>query len=301
MSSSRESNQQDTTKQECEQRIKKLRLYARVSLIAITALVLISAWLLLFFNAWLGLGLAAFTLLVYLLIVRRITGGYDGAMGEACVRYGIGSTLQELQCPAEKLTQEDFTAWQLLPLLRGPNSLLCNRAFTGILDDVSIYGCELTLHYPKAHGNRTEYEFISGTLFTTNHPANGVNGDWLLLRHGLVDQNALRNFLQECGYREQSAPYALAKSFDLYTHVPENRLPTAMAKRFVQIAQQYKSIVALRLMAKGAALFLRNRFYTGKYPASVSPQLVLEDHGLFPERDPCWSLLHTWAEYNTTL
>lgn len=278
-----------------KQKLLNRRLYARVSFFAYMVLLVLAVYLLLFVNSWLGLGLGAAVVAFFFLVARRQVKSYGIEMSEASVRFGAGAPLEDLHYTAENgLPMAEFNALQMLPLHDAKKALLSRNSFAGRAFGLDLAASEITMHYPARVRGKDSFRFVSGTLLTARHPANGMAGDWLLLAKGLLDPDAEQGFVEACGYRRLGAPAALEEKYTLYGHGMEP-LPAPTARRVARLSQAHANVTALRLWEQGAAALVQSRFYTGRYPPRVSPDDADLQTNHLPERDDVWALFRHWA------
>lgn len=238
--------------------------------------------------------LAAANLLVFLLFVRGQIEGYSQAAARANVLCGLCAPLEEARYTGrEGLDAERLRALALLPLREGDNSLLVRGGFSGTGFGLELEGCEITLHY-AAPGDRARYRFLSGTLLTAAPRQGEWTGDWLLLRRGLLDGDAQREFLEAEGYTPAACPEAeLEERFQLYAGDGARELPRRQARLLRETAGRTRRLGAVRLTEKGAAVFLENRFYTGRTRVRDLPNEAWLTHCPLPERDGVWELFQS--------
>lgn len=244
-----------------------------------------------------GTALAAVNLLAYLLFLRRRIGAYSQAAARENILCGLCAPLEEARYDdRDGLSAEQFRALGLLPMREGDNSLLRRAAFSGQGFGLELEGCEITLHYAAAPGagNKNQYRFLSGTLLTAAPQSGAWEGDWLLLRRGLLEENAQRTFLEERGYAPADCPEGkLNDRFQLYAGDGAQEMPRWLVRRVGRLAEQADRLGAVRLTENRAAVYLENRFYTGRTKIRDLPNEKWLAHCPLPERDGVWELFRS--------
>lgn len=238
---------------------------------------------LLFVSQPLGMILGIANAAYYLLWLRRQMKAYESGMARTCVIYGLCEPWRDVDYTGDhSLTAQDLHELQILPLHDAKNALLSLHGFSAAAGTLQVKGSEVTLHYPAQVGGRKSYKFLSGTLLTAQHPANRSAGDWLLLANGLLDAQAQQEFLARCGY---SPVDCAAQGFAVYSHLSGSQLPAAAVQRAEKLIQSCPTVAAMRLWQSGMTVYLKGRFYTGRYRPNIAPnETLLRQNGL-PERD----------------
>ena len=252
---------------------------------------------LLFVSQPLGMTLGMANAAYYLLWLRRRMKAYESGMARACVTYGLCAPWQEVDYTGDhSLTAQDLRELQILPLHDAKNALLSLHGFSAVAGTLQVKGSEVTLHYPAQAGGRKSYKFLSGTLLTAQHPANRCAGDWLLVTHGLLDAQAQQEFSARCGY---SPVDCAAQEFAVYSHLSGAQLPAAAVRRAEKLIQSRPAVAAMRLWPSGAAIYLKGRFYTGRYRPNITPdETLLRQNGL-PERDEVMAFFRSWSQFES--
>lgn len=262
--------------------------------------VFVGALLLLAFSqSLIGIVICIVNLVLYFVLIRPRLLGYQDAVNNATVRFGIAAPLEGIENDAAKggLTKEEFTALELLPLLPEKNSLLCRNSFSGKKDGMTLRGSELSFQATgtSAQGNE-KYRFLSGTVLTAAYDAPTKEGDWLLLGPGLMSRVVKEQFLTENGYHEAKVSEVLDKKFTLYTRSDAEEMPEWLERRVTNLTEQHKSVYALRFKQGAAAVYLHDRFYTFNLKLKDLPTPEALSHNYLPERDDCWTLFRYWGE-----
>lgn len=250
---------------------------------------------LLFVSQPLGMILGIANVAYYLLWLRRQMKAYESNMARACVIYGLCEPWQDVDYTGDhSLTAQDLRELQILPLHKTKNALLSLHSFSAVAGALQMKGSEVTLHYPAQVGGRKSYKFLSGTLLTAQHPANRSAGDWLLLTNGLLDAQAQQDFLARCGY---SPVDCTVQKFAVYSHLPDAQLPAAAVRRAENLIQSCPTVAAMRLWQSGVTIYLKGRFYTGRYRPNIAPnETLLRQNGL-PERDKVMEFFRFWSQF----
>lgn len=238
---------------------------------------------------------AGVNLLVFVFFVRRQIKGYSQAAARANVLCGLCAPLEEAQFTGRTgLSTQQFRDLAMLPLRNVDDSLLVRAAFSGQGFGLELWGCEMTLHYPVEGAKNTQYRFLSGTLLTAVPQSKAWEGDWLLLRRGLVDEEAQRAFLEERGYAPAGCPEGkLDERFQLYAGDGAREMPRWLSRRLSRLVEKAERTGAVRLTAKKAAVYLENRFYTGRTKVRDLPDEEWLTHCPLPERDAVWELFQS--------
>lgn len=243
-----------------------------------------------------GAILAGANLLAYLLFLRRRIGAYSEGAARENILCGLCAPLEEARYTGRSgLTAEQFQELGLLPMMERGRDLLVRAAFSGTGFGLELAGCEITLHYaaPGA-GDKEQYRFLSGTLLTAAPRTGAWSGDWLLLRRGLLDQAAQSAFLEQRGYAPAACPEEkLDSRFQLYAGDGARELPRWLGRRLGRLAEQSDRLGAVRLTGDRAALYLENRFYTGRTRIRDLPNEKWLAHCPLPERDGAWELFRS--------
>ena len=240
-----------------------------------------------------GLANAAY----YLLWLRRQMKAYDSAMARACVVYGLCQPWQDVVYMGDHdLTAEDFCALRMLPLHDVENALLSRHGFSASAGELRLTGSEITLHYPAQVGNRDSYRFLSGTLLTARHPAGGPDGDWLLLANGLLEPRAQEAFLARCEYYPSESGVG---NYALYHHSPVAVMPAEILRRIEKLTKHCPAVGAVRLWREGASVFIKGRFYTGRYRPNLAPDEALLRQNSLPERDEAMAFFCFWSQFES--
>lgn len=244
----------------------------------------------------LAAGLALANLAFYFLLIYRMSHRYGALLNQATIEHGLCRPMEEAAYLGDRgLPQRQLAAWAILPMLDGPQALLCRNGFVGRLGQLQLGGHEITLHYPLAGARgRANYRFVSGSLLTAHGP-DASQGDWLLLRQELVEEKTLERFLQANGYHPAAAPVPLKETFGVYSHTPGAELPDPLAQRLTRLDRQCRSLGAVRLAGADAAVFLNRWFYAGSRYTNTSPTEEMMRQNRLPERDSIWSFFRFWA------
>lgn len=137
-----------------------------------------------------------------LLFLRRRIGSYSESAARENILCGLCAPLEEAQYIGRVgPSAEEFQSLALLPIKEGKDALLARAAFSGQGCGLELEGCEFTLHYaaPGAK-DKTQHQFLSGTLLTARPQNSAWAGNWLLLRRGLLNEAAQQVFLEKRGY-----------------------------------------------------------------------------------------------------
>lgn len=242
---------------------------------------------------------AGVNLLVFLTIVRGQVKGYSQAVTRANVLCGLCAPLKEPQFTDRVgIDREHLQALSLLPMMEGDNSLLTRAGFSGHGYDLELGGCEFTLHYSaRGAAGRTRYRFLSGTLLTAASQNGGFTGDWLLLRRGLLEEAVQAAFLEERGYTPANCPESrVSDRFQIYAGDGAREMPRWLARRLSRLVEQTDRLSAARFTPGQAAVYLENRFYTGRTKVRDLPGEEWLTHCPLPERDGVWELFRAWKE-----
>lgn len=261
----------------------------------------------LLYGAALALGLlehqaAAFAvgggnMLLYFLFLRGQVRGYSAAVAQANVLHGLCAPLKEAAYTGrEGLDTARFQALGLLPIRDHEKSLLVREGFEGRGFGLTLKGWEVSFHYPVYTGSRTDYRFLNGCVLTAEGAAAADrDGDWLLIRRGMVDEAAQAAFAGTVGSARCACPVEkLAEGFDIYSKTGKE-LPRQWAERLNRCFQQAGSLGAVRIAPEYAAVYLGNRFYTGRTKVRDLPNEERLLHCPLPERDAVWELFRFWA------
>lgn len=238
---------------------------------------------------------AGINLVAFLFVVRGQIKGYGEAVARANVLCGLCAPLEEAQFTDRTgLDAAQFKALGLLPILEGDNGLLVRAAFSGQGFGLKLDGCEMTLHYAVQGTKSTQYRFLSGTLFTAAPCSGAWEGDWLLLRRGLLDEAVQRAFLEERGYTPADCSERMVNDrFLLYAGDGAQEMPRWLARRVGRVMDETDRLGAVRLTPDRAAVYLENRFYTGKTKVRDLPDEKWLVHCPLPERDAVWKLFQS--------
>lgn len=255
-----------------------------------------AAFGLLFVSQQLGMILGIANAVYYLLWLRRQMKAYESGMARACVIYGLCEPWRDVDYTGDhSLTVQDLRELQILPLHDAKNALLSLHGFSAVAGALQVKGSEVTLHYPAQVGGRKSYKFLSGTLLMVQHPDNGSAGDWLLLAHGLLGAQAQQEFLARCGYFPVDCA---AQGFAVYSRL-SSQLSAAAVKRTEKLIQSCPAVAAMRLCRSGVTVYLKGRFYTGRYRPNIAPdETLLRQNGL-PERDEVMAFCRFWSQFES--
>ena len=235
--------------------------------------------------------------ILYFLLVRGQITGYKTAVTSAAILNGLCEPLEDAKYTGRKgLDRQEFEALGLFPLFDGPNSLLVREGFSGMGFDLELKGWEVSFHYPVHNSARTEYRFMSGSVLTAGRPAApNENGDWLIVRKGLLDAAALDSFTGEMGLSRSACPIGpIASEFDCYSP-GGSPVPRELAKRFEKCLKQAGSLGAVRVKPRQAAVYLVNRFYARRVRLrNLPPSPQQLNCNTLPERDGVWEFFRLW-------
>lgn len=236
-------------------------------------------------------------MVLYFLFLRGQLRGYSDAVSQARILYGLCAPLKEARYTGRAgLDVARFQALGLLPIRGHEKSLLVREGFVGKGFGLELEGWEVSFHYPVHAAGRISYKFLSGSiLMARGAAAPDREGDRLLIRHGMVDSSAQDKFARESGWTRCGCPIEnLGKNFDIYSKTGEE-LPRQWAERLNRCFQQAGSLGAVRIAPEYVAVYLGNRFYTGRTKVRDLPDLDLLKHSPLPERDAVWELFRFWA------
>lgn len=241
--------------------------------------------------------LAGANLLAYVLFLRKYIGGYSEAAARENILLGLCAPLDEAAYTGSKgMAAEQFRALAMLPLMEGENHLLVRNGFSGRGFGLDLSGCELTLHYAAQGAKGAVYRFLSGTLLTAAPQSGVCEGDWLLLRRELLDESVQSVFLEEHGYTPANCPDSgLDDRFQLYAGGGAEDMPRRLAGWLARAADKMDRMAAVRLTNREAAVYLENRFYTGRTRVRDLPNEEWLAHCPLPERDEVWELFRSWS------
>lgn len=241
-------------------------------------------------------------MILYFLYVRGQVKGYSDAVARANVVHGLCEPLESARFTDRKgLTLESFEAMELLPIRAVKGSLLVREGFEGEGFGLTLRGWEMTLHYPVTFGGKTNYKFLSGTVLTAEGASAPWESDWLLLRREMLDRTAQAEFLSRRGYVRAECPLeGLDADFLAYGRAEGARIPRETAQRLLKCFQKAASLGAVHLSPKGAAVYLGNRFYTGRTKVRDLPTEEQLRRNHLPERDGVWELFRYWAAAGKT-
>lgn len=234
---------------------------------------------------------------LYFLFLRGQVKGYSDAVSQARILHGLCAPLKEARYTGrEGLDTEQFQALELLPIRNHAAGLLVREGFEGKGFALSLKGWEVSFHYPVYTGSRTDYKFLNGSILTTEGAATAdPDGDWLLIRRGMVDHAAQDAFTGAAGLARCACPLEkLAEAFDTYSKNGEE-LPRRWAERLNKCFQQAGSLGAARITPGHAAVYLGNRFYTGRTKVRELPDAEQLKRNPLPERDAVWELFRFWS------
>jgi len=242
--------------------------------------------------------IAGANLLVYLFLVRKQITGYSEAVSRANVLCGLCGPLDAAEYTGRTgMSEEEFKALKLLPFMTGGNSVLIRAAFSGQGFGLKLGGCEFTVHYAIQRAKNAQYRFLSGTLLTAVPQPGAWEGDWLLLRHGLLEETAQQSFLEEHGFTPANCSEdRLNDRFQLYAGDGAQSVPRWLARRLSRAVENSDRIASIRLTKTQAAVYLENRFYTGRTKISALPDEAWLAHCPLPERDMVWELFRSLNE-----
>lgn len=248
-----------------------------------------------------GAVIAGVNLLAYLLFLRKKTGGYSEAAARENILCGLCAPLEGASYTGRAgMTAGELKELKLLPFEDGGRSLLVRAAFSGNGFGLELGGCEFTLHYAAQGVKNKEYRFLSGTLLTAAPRSGAWEGDWLLLRRGLLDGEVQRTFLEENGFTPANCPEGwLNDRFQLYAGDGAQEMPRWLARRVSRAAEGAERISAVRLTPRKAAVCLENRFYTGRTKVRDLPGEEWLTHCPLPERDGVWELFRSLSTAET--
>ena len=233
----------------------------------------------------------------YFLFLRGQVKGYSHAVARANILCGLCRPLTEAEyTDREGLDWAAFQDLALLPIRDHPSSLLVREGFAGKGFGLSLKGWEVSFHYPVYGKGRTDYRFLSGSILTAEGPARpDGDGDWLLIRKGMVDAAAQDVFVEKSGFRACKCPVeALSKSFDVYSRTGAP-MPRGWADQFSRLFKQAGSLGAVRASPRAAAVYLGNRFYTGRTKVRELPGADKLERNPLPERDKVWEFFRFWS------
>lgn len=252
---------------------------------------------LIFVSQPLGIAVGLANAAYYLLWLRRQMKAYDSSMARACVVYGLCQPWQDVvYMDDHSLTSEDLRALRMLPLHDVENALLSRHGFSATAGTLGLTGSEITLHYPALVGNRDSYKFLSGTLLTARDPVGGSDGDWLLLANGLLEPYAQETFLAQCEYSPSASGVG---NYAFYHHGPVAVPPVAVLRRIEKLTKHCPAVGAVRLWQSGAAIFIKGRFYTGRYRPNIAPDEALLRQNSLPERDEAMAFFRFWSQFES--
>lgn len=248
--------------------------------------------------------LGVVNMLISLLYVRRRAVAYSDQATRLNIRLGLCAPLEDAACTGKDgMSQQDFTALQMLPTGSSKgDGLMCHNGFAGRGFGMELRGFEATMAYPyQGNAKRTLYRYLNGSVLTADGlPQGHQRGDWLLLRRGLLVDEAQRTFVQRCGYYSLTDPDAaegaLENDFYIYTHTPDAELPQHLRRRLAQLVQAAPDAAAVRLTPQGAAVYLQDQFYTVTIPLHYLPEPKQIAANPLPQRDAVWELFRYWAK-----
>lgn len=241
--------------------------------------------------------IAGANVILYLLLVRRQITGYKTAVSSANILYGLCESLEEAQYTGQKgLDGQEFENLGLLPLFDGPNSLLVREGFAGTGFGLSLKGWEVSFHYPVRNKARTEFRFLSGSILTAEGPAaSNEDGNWFIIRKGLLAAATLDSFVREKGLARSASPIeSVSSKFDFYSPAG-GPVPHELAGRFETCLKQADSLGAVRLKSRQTAVYLTNRFYARRVRLRDLPPAPQQlSRNTLPERDGVWEFFRFW-------
>lgn len=236
-------------------------------------------------------------MVLYFIFLRRQVRNYSDAVSQARILHGLCGLLKEARYTGRKgLDLARFQTFELLPIRNHAGSLLVREGFEGTGFGLSLSGWEVSFHYPVSAGGRTDYKFLNGSILAAEGAAApDLDGDWMLLRRGMVDQAAQAAFTAASGLAHCACPVEkLTEHFDIYSKTGEE-LPRRWAERLSKCFQQAGSLGAVRIAPSHAAVYLGNRFYTGRVKVRELQDAERLRCSPLPERDAVWELFRFWS------
>lgn len=236
-------------------------------------------------------------MVVYFLFLRGQVKGYSSAVARTNILCGLCEPLKAAEYTGrEGLNLTTFQSFALLPIRDHPSSLLVREGFAGEGFGLSLKGWEVSFHYPIYRSGRTDYKFLNGSILTAEGPTGpDEDGDWLLIRKGMVDAAAQNVFVEKNGFQACGCPIEdLSKNFDVYS-ITGGQMPRRWAERFNKLFKQAGSLGAVRASPRAAAVYLGNRFYTGRTKVRDLPSAEKLKHNPLPERDGVWEFFRFWS------
>ena len=266
-------------------RLQKISIGAFVGLAAAVAL-------LVFGQRLPALALGAAVLVFYFAWLRRQIVGYSDDIARASVLNGLAAPLKDpVFLDRQGMTLEAFDALAILPVGSDVNALMARQGFEGRRDGGVCRGWEITFHFRRDPGKRSDYGFLSGTLLTKTFDRPVAEaGDWLALREDLLDEQVLEAFLSEKGY----CPAAEDAGDLRFYGRGGGSIPPAVAARVKGLAERVESFGAARLTPEGAAVYLDRHFYTQRVKVRDLPTEAQLLANPLPERDDIWDLFLFW-------
>lgn len=244
-----------------------------------------------------GIVILIAALLAHFFLVRRAVKRYDWEYQQALIRLGTCGDMEGLELEkAGGLSRETFLSLDMFPLHPAKDSLISRNCFKGHKEGMDLAGAEVTFHYPADEKKKNAVEFLSGTLFMTDTPAQNPKGDWLLLYRGLLNLEQEQANCREKGFRRlaQEEENDLNEKYRIYTRGEETVLPAALASQLNKTIREVGYPSAIRLGPEGAAVFVKNWFYTGNQRPKPNPTAQDLTRDIFPAQKELCRLFRWW-------
>lgn len=244
-----------------------------------------------------AIAVCAANMVLYFVFLRKQIIGYSEAVSRVRILHGLCGPLKEARfIGREGIDTARFQALELLPIRDHAKSLLVREGFSGKGFALDLKGWEISLHYPVYAKGRADYRFLNGSILTAEGAVRAdEGGDWYLIRKDMVETAAQAAFAEMIGMQRCDCPIGgLAKQFDIYSRSGEG-MPRRWAERLNKCVQQAGSLGAIRIVPGHAAVYLSNRFYTGRTKVKDLPEPEQLKRNPLPERDAIWELFRFWS------
>lgn len=237
-----------------------------------------------------GLVLGTAAMVLYFGWVKWQSRKYSTQVTEANILYGLAADLEDPKYLGKKgLTVEELDQVAILPVQVKKGSLLIFQGFEGKMEGARIRGWETTFRYRRGEG-RTNVAFFSGTLLICDRGNRTANKqDWVVIRKGLINDQATQDFLKERSYTcRRTGNNGFDNRFILAGRNQEE-IPQKVMKELFMLCENHDRIGAIRCKEGELIIFLDYRFYTDRVKVQ---QPLTEDQiqqNPLPERDAVWN------------